>query len=67
MASPACDSDNGVGMEFEGSDNEGIQTDITVSDSDEEYLPENDPDVSSSEESGVDESDMAAKAVPAPP
>lgn len=55
MASPACDSDNGVGMEFEGSDNEGIQTDITVSDSDEEYLPENDPDVSSSEESGVDE------------
>ena len=41
MASPAYpDSDDGVGSEFEGSD-DGTQTDITVSDSDQEYLPEN--------------------------
>lgn len=65
MASPAYpDSDDGVGSEFEGSD-DGTQTDITVSDSDQEYLPENDPDASSSEES--DDSDMAAEAAAAPP
>lgn len=35
LASPASDSDDGVGNEFEGLDNEGIQTDITVSNSNE--------------------------------
>lgn len=41
MASPASDSDNGVGNELAGSDDEGTQTDISVSDSDEEYLQKN--------------------------
>ena len=43
MASPAYpDSDDGVGSEFEGSD-DGTQTDITVSDSDQEYLHDGAP------------------------
>lgn len=55
MASPASDSDNGVGNEFEDLDNEGTLTDITVSDSDKKYLLENYPDVSITVHSKVDE------------
>lgn len=66
MASPASDSDNGVRNEFEGSDDEGTFTGITraVSKSDEGYWLESDPDFSSSELSEVDESNMAAEAMP---
>lgn len=54
MAPPASNSDSNDDMEAE-----------RVSDG--EYLPENDPDASNSEESGGDESDVGDEAVPSSP
>lgn len=64
IVSPASDSDSGVGNDIENLDHAGTLTAITVSHSNEEYLLENDPDVSSSEHGEVDESDVAANTLP---
>ena len=60
-ASPESDSDNGVLNDFEGSDDDGTQTDISVSESEDEYLL--DPNLSSREDSEIDESNMACLGV----
>lgn len=58
MASLASNSDNAGGNEVEGLDDEGHCTHtLTVSNSDDECLPENYHDASNSEDSEVDESD----------